>query len=206
MDKQLECMNQCQVHQFGINGITQYLYIYVNLGNRDFKIFSDGIIMYMITDPNPGYFQGGCVFGDIISYKIDDNWNCYFGGSASSSAYQNNNSLAPGSGTTGHYMARSYSQFDFAAQCYLYSHSKVGNDISGGGVASANPVDNVVHCYPLEIYEGVNPRGVFPGVFCPINVPTTDTAIIGDNGSMMYAATYGNAGSRLIFDITGDWR
>lgn len=146
---------------------------------RAWRMFSDGRLFYLWVAVG-GSAQGqGClaVFGDIKSAKSGDTGGCVINGFGS-----NSNSSAAQPGCAGFGNAAVAPTVDFVV---AFSHLGIGgaqlakktaaHNLGAGYSASAaynpngllfpNGPDNALRIAPVEVLEGVNIRGVLPGLY-----------------------------------------
>lgn len=114
-----------------------------------------------------------CVFGDLISCKAGDAYQCMLVGQTANSSYQGSDNHFPCVGSTsditGQYIARTYSQIGSVIQFYKLdasSNSRMGSD---GVTSFPNSSDNGLHLNPVYVYESTTKayRGVMPGLYTP---------------------------------------
>lgn len=177
--------------------------------NRPWKLMSDGRLIYFFCDPvNTNAWEGGFVFGDIDSYASPD-------------AYSNLLILSPNSNqacfirelanASGAYFARSYTQLGGSLASAKYSHGRASG-LGQAGQAYPAPVDNSLHLWPVEVWEGTDrARGMMPGLWNPIHGSTTPHGLVADDipnlpGRTVIVQTTGTASYECAIDLTGPWR
>lgn len=156
-------------------------------------------------------------FGDFVSYKAGDAYNCMIIGSAvdAPSAFAISNHFTNCAfGSVGQYIARSYSQLGSALAFGKYGLNGLTDSGASGVAVYPSVVDNGLIVSPVTIGESTAIyRGVFTGVYqCIQNNPlahgdvvTGITGLSGRSLMMVKAATVVGSEARVAIDITGPW-
>lgn len=185
-------------------------YIYKATGtNREWKLISDGRMIYFFCDStNSNSWQGGFVFGDILSYASPDAYGCVLisaaGGSSSLDLYMMNT-------VNSSYLARSYTQTGGSITSARYSHGR-GSHLGSGTQTYPAPVDNSLHLWPVEVWEGTAlARGMMPGLWNPIHANNTPHGLVVDDipnlpGRTLIVQTTASMSYECALDLTGPWR
>jgi len=173
--------------------------------SRGFALFlnTDGM-----TNHNVSYF-----FGDIASdHAADAYCSLLIAGEAANA----NTTFQSYSSSTGHFMARAYTQIGTAIKPIKYGH--IINSENGMGYAGAgypNPGNNFFLCGQVDVWDSsAAARGVFPGLYSPLHAASnlTDGTIIpsvsGLTGRELLIKRVYSAGVNyaVAIDITGPWR
>lgn len=155
-------------------------------------------------------------FGDFISYKPGDAFNCLFYAyttTAPTSIYND-----PGFNSTANnpYCPRAFTQTGTAlrlSKLAIYPNAVSGN--ASGGLAYPNPEDNGLLIWSRHILQdgSSDVRGIQPGAYhLPQAVPMTDGDIVSDvegyPGKKFFMLGSSGAANeaRMAIDITGPWR
>lgn len=173
--------------------------------------------------------NGQMFFGEFTSYKPNDAYNTAIiaTASASSSTGQLASKLAQVAstitGTTGHYLARGFSQFSAST---VWSPLVPGDYSTSTVFGSAttlpafpDPVTGGVLLAPIDIVEPYHPslsnmvvRGRLPGLYCPVhNVPASNGDTFDGAGDLtgktfMFVVAYSSsAGGRVAVEISDTW-
>jgi len=191
-------------------------YVYKSNGAtaRDWMLISDGRMVYFLCDPTGidsgagSDWNGGFVFGDVISYAGVDAFHALL---IASGAGDDTLPLPYLGSPTYSWLARSYTQLGTAITSARYSHGK-NTGLGVGGQTYPAPVDNGLHLWPVECWESTTlARGMMPGLWNPVHNSDTphgsfiDT-IAGLTGRTIRVNTTGNTSYEVAFDITGPWR
>lgn len=172
---------------------------------RAWALYADDRLFYLFACAYEGTWGPTMAFGDIDSYRSGDAYHCVLIGHTNandvSSFYALNGS------TDGAQLARSYSQTGGAVSSSRYSHSKCSY-LGWGGMAVPNNVNNAVHFWPVECWEGNTwARGLMPGLYCPLHDASSAQGSVFTVGDRIFAiqkvvSTY----SEAALDLTGPWR
>lgn len=178
---------------------------------RAWTLVSDGRMVYFFCDASgTGIYQGGFVFGDLISYASPDGYACIL---IAATASANLLPLILVANATGAYLARTYAQTGTSIASARYSHVRTSSGLGYGGQANCPALaDNAVHFWPVEAWESTTiPRGLFPGLWNPNHNTGLTQAQVVENivnltdhtvlGQISYASQY-----QVGLDITGPWR
>lgn len=137
---------------------------------------SDGALVYLFMKYGGTYWLGGC-FGDFESYKTSDAFNTIIIGETSAPGNTTNldDVTAVWSASTGHYIARSYTQTGTSITAGKVTDLSSANNASamgGGGMTYPSPVDGGLHLTPLWLSQAsvaVGFRGLLPGLWNPLH-------------------------------------
>lgn len=185
------------------------------------KMFYLFIDWYSGTQP----LQPNCyAFGDFISVKPNDVWNCLLVGyntSVPGTTWTSGSNDFPdvsntSSKTVGQIIARSYTQTGTAINFYKSAYTT--NAAFGYGTSALvfpNPCDNGIHLFPVGMMETTTKlRGFLAGAHCPMeatsgSLPFRNKITVGAKTFMSYnltnvAVTNGQIGN-IFFDMTGPW-
>lgn len=180
---------------------------------RPWRVYADDYFVYFCVDQGGGnQWWAGFSFGDFISYKSGDAFNCLL--CAHPTASSSGQPLHLFNASSGSLIARAYAQTGGAILSRRFSHLMTPSGIGYGssGNAYLNPVDNSFHAWPVEIWEdNVNARGIMPGLWNPIHTSNTiANGTLIDNplalpGRILLVQKLSNSYAAAI-DITGPWR
>ncbi len=208
--------------QYG-NGYVWMKSNYANTDARDWVLIGDSMMFYLFNTWRSGYHVASTYFfGDIVSYKVADAYNCVISG------HHNDNTLnEPGNAITWYHVSGEVDLLHIAR-----SHTQVGGGVmcrhSGsvlnpymGNVSYGLPYPNVanngllLHA-PVLLTEGSDVlRGYLPGILHPMqsapldhldivtdiaDLPNRRIIMIGTAGDVHYVQ------GRTAVDITGPWR
>ncbi len=176
-------------------------------GTQAWTLFTDGQMVYFFDSANGNVGIGGFFFGDIMPYMSADAYRCALLCSSTASAVFNLGVLSSVGST---YLARSYTQLGTAVTSARYSHGKTSG-LGVGGQVYPTPVDNGIHLWPVECWEGVTlARGMMPGLWNPIHASSSIShGTIVESIPQLPGRTLfiqQNSTYRAAFDITGPWR
>lgn len=156
------------------------------------------------------------MFGDIISYKPGDAYNCVHIGTSShggsNPGFSNYFSNIEGT-STGKVLARAHTQLGGSLLFGVHGH-RMQTVIGLGGYTYPNPADNslILHT-PLLITESGGARGEFPGLIQPLHaVPLSHGTIVSvpempGRKIMFLNSSYSSSQiAQYALDITGPWR
>lgn len=180
---------------------------------RPWRVYADDYFLYYCVDQGGiNQWWAGLSFGDFISYKSGDAFNCLLLAHPTASA--TGQSLHLLNSSNGSLIARASGQIGSAIPSYRFSHAMTPGGLGYGSYGNAylNPVDNGFHAWPVEIWESnANSRGIMPGLWNPIHTSNsiTDGTLI-DNvpnlpGRILLVQKLSNSYA-AAFDITGPWR
>jgi hypothetical protein len=166
-----------------------------------------------------------CAFGDFISVKPSDAYNCLlvgFNTTALSNPYTGNDfySTQSNTATGGHIITRSYAQI--GTQIAFYKWAASPNLQMGYGTTVPFPcgADSGIHFSPAYIYEKTNSayRGYFAGLYVPfeslggaiaaLSVAVKETTVVISGHTYIAYRITGGAQSYygyVFFDLTGPW-
>lgn len=144
-------------------------------GDRPWLAISNGKIVYLFIAYN-GTNYHGVGFGDFETYKSSDAYGTVIIGEASSpttnSVFQAL-STSSTSTTSGHYIARPYTQIGSSLACGKFSNSILGGSGLGvPGMTYPAPIDGGLHQAPVWLSEatlGAGARGLLPGIWNPLH-------------------------------------
>lgn len=197
---------------------------------RVWQLIGDDRFFYLLIDAySPSYEDYYLFFfGDIVSFKEADAYQCVIGGKITANS-QALNTTARVYGiplsvisSPETFIARNYTQAGgsaaaaFGATYYYTSYYASGQS----GVSGPNPPDNGYHIHPVLLQEVNAIRGKMPGLWGLIYVRPfshwgvlenveglsgrTLRAINAPNGSYEYTTPY--SGGQFMLDVTGPWR
>jgi len=172
---------------------------------RAWTLSADDRLFYLFACAYEDTWGPTMAFGDIDSYRSGDAYHCVLIGHTNtdyvSSFYALNGS------TDGAQLARSYSQTGGAVSSSRYSHSKCSY-LGGGGMAVPNNVNNAVHFWPVECWEGNTwARGLMPGLYCPLHDASSAQGSVFTVGDRIFAIQkVASPYSEAALDLTGPWR
>lgn len=110
-------------------------------------------------------------FGDFISCKVADAYNCMLIGHTNFSSYQGSNSSFTHnksvSAVSGQLITKSYSQTGSYIHFYKLSASSTINFGYGGEIFYPNAADDGIHLTPVYMFETSTYRGIMPGLLVP---------------------------------------
>ncbi len=184
-------------------------YIYkCNSGTVSWSLISDGRMIYCFCDAGGGNnYTGGFYFGDINSYLDSDAYSSILVASTANTSSAMMSSLST---ATGGFMARSYTQTGTAVTNARYSHQRNGNFLGNSGQAYPAPVDNSIHLYPVECWEGTTlARGMMPGLWSPVHNNNTPHGTVVDDIPQLPGRTLlvqSVNSYKCALDLRGSWR
>lgn len=172
---------------------------------RAWTLVADGRLAYLFAQADGASWLSALVFGDIVPYRSGDAYHALLIGHADANA-TSHLYLVDGT-TTGTELARSYSQTGGKVSSSRYSHRKC-QYLGAGGMDTPNPVNNALHFWPIECWEGASwARGAMPGLYCPLHDATLVSGAVFTVGDrqfkiqQVYSSSYHGA-----IDLTGPWR
>lgn len=192
---------------------------------RPWWLIGDEYCFYMGVDYSTnGAWYSNYFFGDFISYRLGDAYNCMIVGDTTEGSQTNyfcycDGAYGGGSSTFSKYMARDYTNLGLSLLTF-WDAPMVGSSYFGyRGVIYPNPVNNgLVIAGPPTVHElaagGNILRGRMPGLYYPAHPRSlvhgiTVAGIDGLSGRTLqhFLATNGsNTNAALLLDITGPWR
>lgn len=188
---------------------------------RPWFVVGDAKFFYLYVRHHDTYGGGFNWFGDFVSYKSADTYNCIIQGSESNyilaQAYHYNNSASSvAAGTAGSSMCRTNTLLPGQCTTGRYGH-RVQNNFGFSGFAYPNASDNSLAIHsPILVTDSNSIRGEMVGIYQPLhNNVLSDRAIIsnipGLNGKKLMSIMHGAASNspqdaNVLFDIIGPWR
>ena len=199
---------------------------------RPWFVVGDDRIFYIYVSPNPTFSGQGLMlgFGDVLSNKSGDAWNCAIFG-AETASVNSNGSPTPGdlgyassvsASDVGFYLARATAALPGAQRAVKLSSYIQGTGQSGAAnntyLAFPDPTNNGLLVGPVDVKAGTGLRGRIPGVLHSPQyiVDAISTLAVFDgagvySGKKLMAIRTGLTGSSsntgpLFVDITGPWR
>lgn len=166
------------------------------------------------------------VFGDFLSTVTNDVYNTILIANSSSSVTSSSNFgiLASNAVTTGHYVARAYSQLGESIQVgKCGDHSKSSTTQLGfGNMAFPNPCDGKIYINPLYIVENVVGtsqwayRGILPGAYGHLHSVTSSgplylgdviTNVAGASGKTfeVFTTYYSSGTNNFLLETSDTW-
>lgn len=200
------------------NGLTWMKSSTADATARPWLLIGDEKLFYLFVLNFAAYSSyAPLAFGDFVSYKAGDAYNCMIIGHAIDlPAYPgaSNAFTSCALTTTGQYIARSYSQLGSAIPFGKYGLYSI-NESGMGNAVYPSVVDSGLIVSPLPVNESnAIFRGIFTGVYeCIQNLPLSHgdvvTGVAGLTGRslMMVKASSSSstAEARVAIDITGPW-
>jgi hypothetical protein len=176
---------------------------------RSWRLFADDRLFYLFVGTDGTAWKTQAIFGDINSYLSGDAYQAMLLSSVINNSNNYGNLVYCDNNTTGCWLSRSYTQVGSAVLSGRYSFRPC-QYIGQGGMTIANPVNNSIHFWPVECWEGTNARGTLPGLFCPPHSGANNDGFIinGPQKKYMFQNLW-NAYSgyaQSLIDITGPWR
>ena len=199
---------------------------------RPWFVVGDDRIFYLYVAPNPTYSGQGLMFGfgDILSNKSGDAWNCAIMGSEvanpNATASINPGDLgcasAVGSSDVGMYLARPLAALPGAQRAtkmssHIHTQGQSGA-VNNSYLAFPDPTNNGLLVGPVDVKAGTGMRGRIPGIlhspqYILDAIPTLSVfdGVGVYNGKKLMAIRTGLTGNNastgpLFVDITGPWR
>ncbi len=180
-------------------------YILKSSATVAWNLFADSRGFYLAI--NDQTWQSITHFGDFVSYvSAGDAFGCGLCTHTSTSiTTQQLNQFGAAAG----WIARTYTQLGTSVVRNHYSH-KISGFVGASGQASLAPVDNGVHFWPIEVWEGTTlARGMMPGMWNPIhNNNLTHGATIDSISALPGRELFIQSirSGQMAIDITGPWR
>jgi hypothetical protein len=176
-----------------------------NASARPWRVCSDSKMFFIFCKLDNVNWSPNISFGDFLSYKPGDAFNCMLIAQATTTGYGNLFSLS--NNNAGSFISRSYTQIGGAVASGRYSHGSCAN-IGNGVIVSLNLVDNSVCSWPVECWEGLMSRGLVPGLYSPmhVNYPPDGNVYLSSQGKALFTQILLNATYRAMIDVTGPWR
>jgi hypothetical protein len=186
-------------------------YVYkANAASRPWTLFTDGRMIYFFCDSTgTAAWPGGFLFGDVASYKAGDAFGCALISSASSGGQCQ--LFDTGTAPSASYLARTHLQSGGSIIGTRCSHSR-SSGLGAGGQTYPAPVDNLIHLWPVECWEGTTlARGMLPGLWNPIHDGDTPHGTVVEDipnlpGRALLIQTTRTASYECVMDCTGPWR
>lgn len=191
---------------------------------RNWTIVGDSRAFYFFTAPGGTSTHRTMFFGDFVSRKSGDIYNCALTGSSSSFSTSGEGTVTASVGysyrtsNSSIWAARAVSGVGTSSVLFKQSASIAsqnnGTAVSTGGYTYPNPGDNALLLIPIMVADQTpySDRGILPGLFAADQNITgvfqnreyvTGVAPL-DGRVLRVAADTGN--STLFFDTTGPWR
>ena len=184
---------------------------------RAWNVIADHKLAFIFAQADGTNWYGYGVFGDVITYALVDIYHCIL--AAHGSTVQTNNSVVNFSQATqsGQYFARAYDQITKSigfGKVSLSGMSSLGNN----SILTQYPnrPNNAFMGMPIYLFEnnGVDLRGVMPGMICPIlhytNIAQGAIVTVLSGFStprdLFIQSHHTNNQYRSAIDITGPWR
>lgn len=152
-------------------------------GTRAWALWGDAKRFVMFVDVHgTGNNWNAFYFGDFVSFKAGDAYNCIIMGKHESRNDTNSDFVGAiaasmyGSNISGNYIARAYTGIGSAIQCSKYADGRNVSGRSGQGSTGSNilpypdPISGGLHLSRFFISENAgglwSPRGYVPGIWC----------------------------------------
>lgn len=189
--------------------------------SKPWVLVGDSLMFYLFVAWHPSYdFVSTYRYGDVVSHKQADGYNCQIGGHANdlSPAYMGtNNEWDDLTGVIDAHIARSHTQVGSAVQSGKYGSSLSNRFGDQGSIIYPNLADNSLLLHsPIAVVEdsGTVVRGIMPGILQPIQEsPLSHLDILSDiaplpGRRLLIIATSSGLyyEGRTAVDITGPWR
>lgn len=185
---------------------------------RDWTLYGDSKAFWLFIKYDGTNWPGAVFFGDLISYKPGDAYHCALIGHPSQSASANTWDVLQSNNQAGHSLARSYTQLGATLTFGKWSHVRMALMGSTPALLTPDPVTNGLLFALIEVWEGagVSPRGVLPGLYCPLHHYTATEMTHGNvvdsvvglpsARTLIIQAQASNNSRRGALDLTGPWR
>ncbi|HSA48253.1 MAG TPA: hypothetical protein P5552_17405 [Candidatus Competibacteraceae bacterium] len=175
---------------------------------RAWGLVTDGRLFYFFNGHTGNDYLTCLVFGDIIDFSAANAYGSWLLVSTTNPS----TSLCRLSTNAYSFIARNYTQSGSYISSYLYSHNISGGTQYMGSAGSPvpNPVNNSIHFWPVEIWEGgAQARGIPPGLWNPVHAGLSAHATYTDipqlpNRTLMIFIQ--GSSYRCAIDLTGPWR
>lgn len=173
------------------------------------RLYADDRLVYLFVSINGSYaYDGGLVFGDIISHKVGDAYHCVLIAGESGGGY---GVLYMTNNANGSQIARSHLQTGVAVSIIRFSHYLATNYLGQAGNAWPAAADNGFHAWPVEVWESATVlRGILPGLYNPSHAAVPDGTIITGipqlSGRTVFVQQCNVSASECAIDIMGPWR
>lgn len=179
---------------------------------KRFILVSASVASTIAASATAGY---GMYFGDFISNKLGDAYNCILIAGHAVSSPQLGTGSTGLSAVNGHWVARAFTQTGGSILVGKHSDYVKGGattTIGSGGAIYPDPITGGLNIAPLYISEDTSTRGVLPGLWAPLhNLPGQPGDTFSGAGAlsaktfMLADASSSSSRARVAVEISDTW-